>query len=268
MTEWSFSKYAGLGNHFIFIDNRKGLFPARGEDIRQLCHPLTGIGADGLILVEDSKIGDFKMRIFNADGSEAEMCGNGLRCFYKFLRELGHCDSSYIVETMHRTLSVFSDPAGVRCELGEVPFIRWGVNVDLGIKTMTGHFLNTGVPHFVVVCRDVRDVDAFREGQALRHHPEFGPAGTNVNFLSREESGALRIRTYERGVEKETAACGTGCAAAAVVARNLYGLSGPVTVTTSLGESLQFHFSAARSNVLGLEMTGEASFIFKGTVKI
>ncbi len=282
-----FSKYAGCGNDFILVDNRENIFPVHACGlIQSLCHRQCGIGADGVILVEKSSKADFKMRIFNADGSEAEMCGNGIRCLLKYLRELGYTGKTYTIETMLRCLEVAFEGENVKVQMGDPQNERYDESCDAGPaqSPCTLHHIDTGVPHVVMFAEDIEHIDLQKLGATIRHHPKFAPHGVNVNVASLcLTQNALRVRTFERGVEAETLACGTGATAVALIAAHKYGLKSPITVHTKSKETLDIAFShkerthrhplsgkdsplpSAFSNVT---MCGPATYVYRGNINI
>lgn len=214
----TFSKYEGAGNDFIIVDDRPALFSHDNiQFIQELCHRQKGIGADGVILLQESqtKDADFRMRIFNSDGSEASMCGNGLRCLVHYIHEI-HGMTIQKIESAHRIHLCEVTEKGIWTELGSVKKLMW----DFDFEGVSSFWVHTGVPHFVQIVTDLHLVDVFGLGQKIRHDTRFSPQGTNVNFAEIKEDRVL-IRTYERGVEGETLACGTGAAAVGYVVAQL-----------------------------------------------
>lgn len=267
--ELNFSKYSGLGNDFIFVDNRQNIFDKTNSLlIQRLCHRHEGIGADGVILVESSESADCRMRIFNSDGKEAEMCGNGLRCLYLFLKELGFSKDTLKIQTFNRHLEIASHQELVCCEMGSVENVTLNLNVGLLPLVIKGHFLNTGVPHFVVVVKDLQKVNVSILGKVLSHHPQFQPARTNVNFIQIISNQIAHIRTFERGVENETQACGTGCAAAAAFLYMQYQSLSPITVIPKLNQPLKFNFNKDSMGRTLVQMIGPAKKIYQGKILI
>ena len=261
----AFSKYAGCGNDFIMIDNRSSFFPIQNQEfINKLCQRCTGIGADGLILLESSVSADFKMRIFNADGKETEMCGNGIRCLFKFIQELGFKENKYTIETMHRCLVLIGKEDNVCVEMGNPVDMRWNLSLSNRAIDVPIHFLNTGVPHAVFFTNSLESLDMFQIGKELRHHEAFAPLGANVNAASFDAQGNMMIRTYERGVENETLACGTGATAAAIAAARIKGIKSPVKVYPRSKEVLEVGFRMTGDAVTDVTLTGPATLIFKG----
>ncbi len=215
-----FTKFQGSGNDFILIDNRDGGFPTDGRVlIQKMCHRQFGIGANGIILLCLDSLADFRMRIFNSDGCEASSCGNGLLCFVQFCRELGIIQKSYTIKTQEKIVEAFFQDRPV-IDMGLPGNIRFEMRTEAGIV----HCIDTGVPHAVQFVPDVEKIDLVASGGFLRRRLE-----ANINFAALQEDGSIRVRTFERGVEGETLACGTGAAAVAVLASRLYGLKWPIS---------------------------------------
>jgi len=268
-----FAKLQGSGNDFVLIDNRDRrvdrFIEARSlsveEFVRRLCEPHRSVSADGVILVEEPRDpeNDFRWRFFNADGSTAEMCGNGARCAVRFCYDLGIVNEEVRFETLAGVIraEVLESGRRVRVQLTR-PTPPQEKTLRLEEREVKGFYLNTGVPHFVVVVEDVGGVDVRGLGRRIRYHEEFRPAGTNVNFIARVDEGTIAIRTYERGVESETLACGTGATASAIVSYRL-GLvtRKPVNVLTKSGEILRVDFSDDLSEVL---LEGSVYKVFEG----
>lgn len=266
----SFTKMNGAGNDFVLLDNRTGSLALDAARIARLCDRHRGIGADGVLLVEPAREGaDFRMRYYNADGGEAEMCGNGARCFARYARRVsGHTAAQVTFET----------PAGVISAVCEGDLVRITMSdphahQDPRVLTVNGrdqevHFLNTGVPHAVVFVGDLETVDVQADGAALRHHEAFSPRGTNANFVQVLGPSRLAIRTYERGVEGETLACGTGVCAAAILHHLRSGDPAPVSVTVRGGDELQVGFERTPDGFRQVTLAGPADFVFDGTLAI
>jgi diaminopimelate epimerase len=266
--KYSFSKYAGSGNDFIFIDNRNAGCPVFDRQlISRLCTRRTGIGADGIILLENSQKADFKMVIFNSDGSEAEMCGNGIRCLLKFIQELGFSQKSHLIETKHSKIKL-SDEDGMPCVyLSCLSEIQSNIYLTVDGQNVLLHFMNTGVPHAVLFVEDLNCEDWMKLAPKIRKHPFFSPHGTNVNFVSlTDEKKTLHMRTYERGVEGETLACGTGATAAALIAAQIYNLVSPIRVIPLSKEFLEISFQSNHLKFYDVALKGPANFIFRGEV--
>lgn len=271
----SFSKYSGCGNDFILIDDRAPIFPAENNEIIQkLCHRQKGIGADGVILLQSSRHADFKMRIFNADGREAEMCGNGLRCLAKFLEELKipskkFTAAQYTIETMNQILNVAFLQDQVQTSMPTPSFIAKELMLNVDGQNYQASHLDAGVPHLVIFVENVEAVDVKSIGRKLRLHPSFAPRGTNVNFVEKMEENTLKIRTFERGVENETLACGTGCLAAAACAFDKWKLSSKVNLKTQSSEILIIELiTNAHGQITSAIQIGPAKRTFQGTFEL
>lgn len=262
-----FSKYSGCGNDFILIDQRQPINALFAPSfIQALCHRQKGIGADGIIFLENSARCDAKMRIFNADGSEAEMCGNGMRCFAKFLFEIGFPKKKYLIETMHRELTI--EPTHddeIKTLMGEAKDLQ----LDFKIDHETLHYTDTGVPHAVIFVENLAEVDVYKKGQYYRNHPRFQPQGANINFVEIKDKQTIAIRTYERGVENETLACGTGAAGCAIITAIRYNTPSPIIVETRSGESMKIDFvKDFQGNVTTIYQTGPAKKHFTGSFEL
>lgn len=263
----AFSKYSGLGNDFVFIDNRQLFFDEDPKRIQMICQRRLGVGADGVVLLENSKKADYKMRIFNADGYEAEMCGNAIRALYLFLEDLQIHKKSFRIETYERVLSLWREGDLIGCEMGMTKDLQLNLKIPLAQQEIVAHFVNTGVPHLVLVTKNLEKVNVLELGRALSHHPLFQPKRTNVNFIQRSDEG-IAIRTYERGVEKETLACGTGSAAGAIISSLVLGLASPIEVLTKSGGALKFIFDREKEAAFNISMLGSAKRIYTGSLDL
>lgn len=270
MKELAFTKMSGAGNDFVVFDNRLGAvagdlnaFSARVADRKR------GVGADGVLLLEKSPRKHFRMRYFNADGSEADMCGNGGRCIARFAALMGAAPSKMQFENLAGDFEAAVLEDG-RVELLMTKPHSMKLDLDLPVDGTVhrGHFLNTGVPHLVVPVADAAAVDVAGLGPKLRHHAAFAPKGTNVNFVQVLGPDSLLVRTYERGVEGETLACGTGSVAAAVLMARLGLVRGPVAVTTSGGDILTIGFHLAGDEASDVTLKGQADVTFQGTLDL
>lgn len=272
MKKIPFHKIHGNGNDFILIDNRRTILKGRNLSAlaRQVCHRNRSVGADGLIVIipPSSKAADFKWRFFNADGSEAEMCGNGSRCAAHFAHLKKIAPRRMAFETLAGLIHAEVKKDAVRVHLTGASDLRMNVKVPLAGGTRIGHFINTGVPHLVYVSDHLEGEDVLAVGSATRWHELFKPAGTNVNFIQMDGRHRLRIRTYERGVEGETLACGTGAVAAALIAASLGKSRSPVTVTTKGGDRLIVSFQQDRGSFSDLFLEGKVVVACEGTLFI
>jgi diaminopimelate epimerase len=264
-----FTKMNGAGNDFVMVDNRELRYALDKDAIARLCDRHRGIGGDGLIAVEPAANGaDFKMRYYNADGGEAEMCGNGARCFARFASKVAQKAGRITFETLAGVIG--AELIGEEVRLAMSPPHSLAMNTELGVdgEKLKIHFLNTGVPHAVVFVADLEKTEIFRLGRALRYHEHFAPKGTNANFIGELPGGAIAIRTYERGVEGETQACGTGVTAAALIFARLTGAPSPVSVRVRGGEILSVGFEPDGEGWKNVTLTGPAEFVFEGTAQL
>lgn len=242
------TKMSGTGNDFVMVDNRAGLLSEeeKAEFVASVCRRRVSVGADGAILVEPATIPDhdFRMRYYNADGGEAEMCGNGSRCVSVFARRIGAAGEEQRIQTQAGTLlaRVGADDASARVRLSQPgPLYKKWIMLE-GTPTVL-HSINTGVPHAVEFVEKVSKVDVKQRGAEIRYHSVFGTQGTNANFVELLGKGEIRIRTYERGVEDETLACGTGATACAIATAFVHGYTSPVKVHIASGDALTIHFT-------------------------
>lgn len=270
-----FSKMNGAGNDFVVMDNRDNTLALTGKQIAWLCDRHRGIGADGLLAVEPSREGaDYRMRYYNADGGEAEMCGNGARCFARFVEQLHPGTLEQVsFETIAGRINASFPKGDVQINLSEPFDLSVNSTLDVrGVKTVV-HSVNTGVPHAVVVVDDLEQVAIKEDGAALRFHEHFSPKGTNVNFMQVLEPGSLAIRTYERGVEDETLACGTGMVANAIIHHQLTEQASPISVRVRGGDTLRVGFDAeagadGKTQYTNVTLTGPAQLVFKGEIVV
>lgn len=271
-----FFKMNGAGNDFIIVDNRDlSLSAALDTDtIAALCDRNRGIGADGLLAVEPAQKGaDFRFRYYNADGGEAEMCGNGARCFGRFTAHLGEIVLKKVTfETIVGTLGAEMIGDDVRIAMSEPRDLKLNTGTSVPGLDAPLHFVNTGVPHAVVFLPSadaLDEFDVFNHGAAIRHRKEFAPAGTNANFAAVLAPNHISIRTYERGVEDETLACGTGMVASALIHHLLTGAPSPIKVDVEGGDTLEIGFEKTGENgFTNVTLTGPADFVFEGEIDI
>jgi diaminopimelate epimerase len=270
MKKIPFYKIQGNGNDFILIDNRKGIL--KGKSLKQLavtvCRPHFSVGADGLIVIGPSRRVDFKWRFFNSDGSEAEMCGNGSRCAARFAYIKKIAPKKMAFETLAGIIHAEVKEDTVKVQLTGASGVRRNIDVPLESGTRTGHFINTGVPHLVYLSNDLEGEDVEGTGRSSRYHDLFKPAGTNVNFIQVLGPHRLRIRTYERGVEGETLACGTGAVAAALIAASLGNASSPVAIITKGGDQLTISFRQDGGEFNDIYLEGKTQVVCEGNLYI
>ncbi len=265
-----FTKAVATGNDFIIIDNRRGLFKNNLSELaRKLCDRIYGIGGDGLLLVEKSETCDFRMRIFNPDGSEAEMCGNGSRCIALYAKTEHIAFARMKIETRSGTIEAVVKNSDVKVKLTEPRDIQWNLCLMINQCPYKVNFANTGVPHVVYFANNIEDVDVKNMGAEIRYHAEFSPQGANVDFvkLVDQASSKIKVRTYERGVENETLACGTGAVASAIIAAEAEKLASPVTVETKSGELLKVYFELSEGRFKNVYLEGKAKLVYEGVIK-
>lgn len=263
-----FAKMSGAGNDFIVLDNRAGGWSGLEPDlIRRLCSRRLSVGADGLLLLEPGANGlDYSMRYFNADGSAAAMCGNGGRCLARFAVLVQACPEGRPLRFLagNKTYQARVRGTSVRLSFPDPSAVTQDIRLNLNQGERTADFLDTGVPHAVVFTRRLEAEDVAGLGRDIRRHPRFQPAGTNVNFCRVETEHRVSVRTYERGVEAETLACGTGSAAAALAAARRGWVKSPVDVATAGGGILQMEFAEQNGLFTSVYQTGEARLIYWG----
>lgn len=261
-----FIKMTGTGNDFIIIDHRKPVIhpEAMSEFAQLVCRRKFSVGADGLILIENSKEADFRWQFFNGDGSVAEMCGNGARCAARFAYMHGIAPARMRFETIAGIIEASVSDINVSVKMTSPKAFQMHHEVEVEGKKITFHSVDTGVPHAVIFVDEIDQVDVCAIGSTIRHHQVFMPAGTNVNFIGRHQDG-FKVRTYERGVEDETLACGTGATACALMAALLEEAGSPVDIITSGGDRLtilfDLHDGPAADNVF---LKGPAHVVYKG----
>jgi diaminopimelate epimerase len=255
----NFTKYQGAGNDFVLIDNRNKLFPAEYKFIEQLCDRRFGIGADGLMLLEKEKNYDFRMRYFNSDGKEASMCGNGGRCIVAFAQQLGIIrDTTKFIAVDGEHIAEIKKNA-IKLKMQDVSDIEKGDNY---------FFMDTGSPHYVKFIDSHENFDTYKEGYAIRYNERFKKEGTNVNFVSYISENLINVSTYERGVEDETYACGTGCVASALsTAIKDNKTTGFYNIKTKGGDIIVY-FSKDEIGFKDIYLEGPAKKVFEGNIEI
>jgi diaminopimelate epimerase len=261
-----FFKMSGCGNDFIIIDNRNGVVDE--SDLKAfivgICRRKMSVGADGLILIEKSHKVDFKWRFYNSDGSEAEMCGNGARCVARFAYLNGIAGPNMAFETLAGIVSASVSESGlVKIKLTDPGPMEMDRPIVLGGTKYGISRVNTGVPHAVMAVENIQETPVKELGREIRFHPDFAPAGTNANFISVQPDNIVIIRTYERGVEDETLACGTGCVASALISSRQFGLTSPVTLLTRSGGYLKIYFKQDGDVFSDVYMEGDARVIYR-----
>lgn len=264
-----FVKMNGAGNDFILIDNRAGKINLTTEQIVRLCDRQRGIGADGLFLLVPNTSGkaEWSWDFYNSDGSTADMCGNGARCFARFVQSVVGAADKTSFETGAGVISATFHGARVTVNLTTPKDLRLDEIVPAAGAKLNIHSLNTGVPHAVLFVPDADQAMVQQLGSEIRYHAHFKPKGTNVNFVQVLGSNHIRVRTYERGVEGETLACGTGVTAAALVSSRVHRFTSPVKVQVQGGDTLEVTWTDAGDGFADVKLNGPADFVFKGTIE-
>lgn len=261
-----FYKMSGSGNDFIIIDNRQGILEGVNlpEWVKKVCRRGLSIGADGVILVENSPTVDFKWRFFNADGGEAEMCGNGGRCVARFASLTGISGRSLFFDTLGGVMKAEVLGERVKLRMGDPSDLRLDYPISIDGREYIVSSINTGVPHVVQMVEDLEHYDVPRFGPAIRFHPVYQPEGTNADFIEVRNVHTIHIRTYERGVEDETLACGTGAVASALIGASKDLVSSPIAVHPKSGEVLTVYFDQKGSGFTDIFLEGDARVVYEG----
>ena len=267
---FDFVKMSGAGNDFILGDNRDDRTAFTREQVAKLCHRQFGIGADGLMLLVPCTSGKaaWAWQFWNSDGSDAEMCGNGARCFARYLQRVAGVGAATTFETAAGVITATFHGERVTVNLTAPHRLRLGDKVTTSAGELAVHSLNTGVPHAVVYVPDADRAMVQQLGHELRFHAHFQPRGTNVNFVQLKGPNFIRVRTYERGVEGETLACGTGVTACALVSSQVHGFTSPVRVQVQGGDELEVTFTEQDGQFANVQLNGPASFVFEGHIQL
>jgi len=265
-----FVKMNGAGNDFILIDNRAGQVALTPDQVVRLCHRQRGVGADGLFLLVPNTSGkaDWSWVFYNSDGSTADMCGNGARCFARFVQQLTGATERTSFETGAGVIAATFQGERVTVNLTAPRDLRLQELVPTAGGKLIVHSLNTGVPHAVVFVPDADQAMVQQLGAEIRYHDHFKPKGTNVNFVQILGPNHIRVRTYERGVEGETLACGTGVTAAALVSARIQGFTSPVKVQVQGGDRLEVSWSETGGAFSDVKLSGPAEVSFRGTIQV
>lgn len=268
MDQIPFFKMSGSGNDFIIIDNREKIVNEAGlsDMIEKVCRRKMSVGADGFILVEKSHQVDFAWRFFNSDGKLAEMCGNGARCAARFAFLNGIAGKQMSFKTDAGIIEASITDQRVKLKMPDPKDIETDFTIELQKGSLSISSVNTGVPHVVVVTDKLDRVDLINQGREIRYHKTFAPAGTNANFISLQDDGSIRIRTYERGVEDETLACGTGSVAGAIIMALLEKIPSPAKMFTKSGVFLKVYFSENNGVFSDIYLEGDARVVYSGVL--
>jgi len=261
MRKINFTKMVASGNDFVVIESAGSRVRGFAGLAKEICDRRYGVGADGLLILEKSKIADIKMRIFNADGSEAEMCGNGARCVALYLGK-----PHVKIETKAGTIESQVNADHVKIKLTDPRDTKLDMPIKVNNRTLHVNFINTGVPHTVIFVEGLDKIDVTNLGKQIRFHKSFAPSGTNVDFIEILKNNSIKIRTYERGVEDETLACGTGAVASALITAYSLQLTAysKINVHTKSGEILKVYFEKIKNKFKNVWLEGRAKIVYKG----
>jgi diaminopimelate epimerase len=265
-----FTKMNGAGNDFVLLDGRQQKPALTRETIVRLCDRHRGIGADGLILLVPSSTGkaDWAWEFYNSDGSIGEMCGNGARCFARFVQRHAQVGSELTFETLAGVIRAHFQGERVTINLTPPRDLRLSQTLPLSTGKEIVHSVDTGVPHAVLFVPEADKAMVAQLGPEIRRHAHFQPRGTNVNFVQVLGPNRIRVRTFERGVEGETLACGTGVTASALIASRVHHFSSPVSVQVQGGDQLEVSFQEAQGTFTNVRLTGPADFAFEGRINL
>lgn len=261
-----FCKMSGSGNDFIIIDNRDlslnvGDLPTFA---RRVCERKISVGADGLVIIEPSEKADFKWQFYNSDGSVAEMCGNASRCVARFANLKGIAAEKMSWETIAGIIGAEVKGDVVKVKLTDPSTVEAGIKIEADDQKLILDSIDTGVPHAVVFVEDIDKCDVYNIGRKIRHHKHFAPRGTNANFASVINRDKIKVRTYERGVEDETLACGTGMVAAVLTAAQRGLVESPTDVLVKSGETLRIYFENQNGLWRQIFLEGKVKMVYQG----
>ena len=260
-----FYKMVASGNDFVVVDNRRGIVKDAVAFTRKVCQQHQSVGADGVLLFESSKKANFRMRILNLDGSEAAACGNGFRCIALYAHDILKYSSRMSFESGSGLIEAeVKQKNDIKVQLVTPRLFEADAVVEIRKQKFHYTFLDTGVPHVVIFVRYLEKIEVFETGRAIRNHAHFQPFGTNVNFVEVRGKKEIAVRTYERGVEDETLACGTGSTASAVVSVLKGHAESPVSVLTTGGEKLRIEIQKKEQEISKVFLEGKAQFVYKG----
>lgn len=264
-----FTKAVAAGNDFVIIDNKDGGIDPAAIDYPKMaldiCRRKLSVGADGLLVLESSRNADFKMRVINPDGSEVDMCGNGARCSALYAASSGW-GNELTLETGAGILSAKVDEENIKLKMSDPKDIDLEIKLGIGSNMMIVHRINTGVPHVIHLVDDIEKYKVVETGRKVREHTLFAPDGTNVDFIGKVVNNCASVRTYERGVEDETLACGTGAVASAIVLGLLGFAESPVSIRTQSGDVLSIYFNISGDKVTDVYLRGSAYIVCVGEI--
>ena len=262
-----FWKMHGASNDFILVDDRNATFPTHDHAwMSKIGSRRTGVGCEGIILIQPSSTSDFRMRFFNPDGNEVDMCGNGARCVARLAHDIGIAPNRMAFDTASGIIHAETQGDNVLLEMTEPHSWNFDQPVTLNDQVYTRHFVDTGVPHVVIPVDDLEAIDVQTIGAMVRYHKDYEPNGANANFVQVTGSNSLDVRTYERGVENETLACGTGIVACALIGGRMGWVDSPVLVTPASGDVIEIKYDLTAGGATNVTMRGPAERVFEGTL--
>jgi len=268
MSVINFTKCVASGNDFVVIDNRENKLSEKISDFSEFakfsCKRRRSVGADGLLVLEDSKKGNFKMRIFNPDGSEVSMCGNGIRCSALYAFRENWCTPSMKIETKTGILQAEVKDESVKVKMTPPRDIKLDQSIGASKAIVNLHTIDTGVPHAIHFVENIEKYPVNEMGSKIRYHKHFEPEGTNADFVEIKDKSTILVRTYERGVENETLACGTGVVASCIISSAVKGINPPVSAVTKSGDILKVYFKKEHNNFAEVYFEGKAYLVFEG----
>jgi diaminopimelate epimerase len=260
-----FWKMHGAANDFILVDDRLLKFPISDRKwIAAISARRTGVGSEGILLIQPSSKANFRMRFFNPDGGEADLCGNGARCLARLAHEIGAAPATMSIETQAGIVRAEVQDGQVLLRMPDPKDWRMNRILTLDDHPLTYSFVNTGVPHVVLIVENLETADVREMGSQIRSHADFAPAGTNANFIQVAGPDSVRVRTYERGVEGETLACGTGMTACGLIAGKLGLVRPPVNITPASGDRLEVNYELTADGARNVTLRGPAVHVFHG----
>ncbi len=259
-----FTKMVASGNDFVVIESLPKVGSLK-KLAREICDRKFGVGADGLLILSKAGLNTIRMRIFNSDGSEAQMCGNGSRCAALYTGK-----KNIKIKTLAGIIMAKVDAGNIRVKLSNPKDIKLDIPLKVSGRNLSVNFINTGVPHAVIFVEGLDKIDVAAIGRQIRFHRKFAPAGTNVNFVEICADNSIKVRTYERGVEDETLACGTGSVASALVTGCRFPASGSQTINvhTKGGEILKVYFEREGNRFCNVWLEGKASIVYRGVYNV
>jgi diaminopimelate epimerase len=267
-----FEKMSGAGNDFVVIDNRTGKITNRKSFAKKVCDRHWSVGADGLLLVEKSKRAQYKMMYYNSDGSYGGMCGNGGRCIAMFAYKHRIARAEHAFEALNYIYNVnILNSRLVRLTMKDPSDIQIGTGLVVNGKTIGYHFINTGSPHTIIVANELgklKELDVHMYGSSIRWNQTFRPEGSNVNFIEQRDSKTILLRTYERGVEAETLACGTGSIASAIIASKIWNLKPPIKIIPTSKITLRVGFNKTQQAISKVYLEGPAITTYSGILSV